>query len=103
MAAHGGDGVTEGGHGLRVPGGAADLEELALVEAVGEQGDDREGTEQAGGGTRDGEVGPLPLGFDTEMAPGLLEGDLHAPAPDVEPDDLAGIHLWIGGEVGAGL
>ena len=56
----------------------------------GQESDEREQPEQAWRCAGDGEVGPLALGLDTEMRPGLLKGHLHLPAPDEPTQDLFG-------------
>ena len=59
-------------------------------EPAGQEGDGGEQREQARGGASDGEVRPLPLGFDAEVGTGLLEGDLQLPALDEPTQDLFG-------------
>src|SRR4051812_48609168 len=88
MAADRGQRVAEGGHGLRVPGGRSNLQRLPGVQTLSEEGSDGEEAKEAGRGPGDGEVAPLALRLDAEVAACLLERDLHAPAADVEAQDL---------------
>jgi len=64
---------------------------------IGPERDEGEQAEQSGGGARDGPIGPLALGFDTEVARDLGEGDLGAPAASKPAQDIE----RISGEIGA--
>ena len=78
--------------GTMPPGGAL---AGAVFASVGRQGDPGEETHQGRSGAGDGPVGPLALGFHSQMSPHLLEGDLqlpaqHKPFQDLEPEPLSG-------------
>jgi hypothetical protein len=47
------------------------------AEAIGQQDHNGEQAEQAGRSAGDGQIGPLPLGLDTEVVAGLSECDLN--------------------------
>ena len=80
LAPNCGERVSEGRPLLAVPSGSGDPETGMTVEAVGQQDHDGEQAEQAGRGAGDGQIGPLPLGFDTKVVADLSEGDLQLPA-----------------------
>src|SRR5215470_17863492 len=82
FAPHGGDGVAEGALRLGIPGGGSGLEERVGVEVVRPQGNEGEEAEERWGGAQDGAIGPLALGFQTEMSARFLEGDFELPAGD---------------------
>ena len=83
--------ASEGGTRLGVPGRRCDLLPLARGQPGSEQGDDREQGEQAGRGSGDSLVRPLPLHFDAEVSADFLEGDLNTPAPHEEGHNLRGV------------
>src|SRR3954451_12594715 len=72
LAPNRGEGVSEGGPLLAVPGGRCNAQASVTAEAVGQQGHDREQAEQAGGGAGDGLVGPLPKAGSRGHRPGRL-------------------------------
>ena len=90
MTSHGGEGVAEGRALLTVPGAAGCGLSLRGPELCGQEGDGGEQCEQAWCGSGDGQVRSLPLGFDTKMRPGFLEGDLQLPALNEPAQDLIG-------------
>ena len=50
----------------------------------------REQAEQNGAGASNGQVGPLPLGFEADMGADLLEGHFDLPALDKPSQNLIG-------------
>src|SRR5215217_6751445 len=62
--------------------------------------DEGEQAEQGGGGAGDSLIGPLALGFGTEMATNLGEGHLGAPAANKPAQDIARIGREIGAQEG---
>ena len=54
--------------------------------------------EQGGCCSRDCPVGPLPLGFHTEMGAGFCKGDFDLPSADEESDDVGGLARAVGAE-----
>src|SRR3954471_23386922 len=86
-----GEAVREGRVWLVVPGSAEHRERAGPCGLIGSpQRHEREQTEQQRRGPVDGPIRPLPLGFEPEMAPGLLEGGLDRPAPRIPRQDLQG-------------
>ena len=57
---------------LGVPSGGSGPEERIGIEVVCPQGHKGEQAEQRRGGAQDGTIGPLALGFQTEMGTGFL-------------------------------
>src|SRR3954471_13138922 len=100
LAPNRGERVGEGGPLLAIPGGGRDLQAGVAAEAVGKQGHDGEQAEQAGRGTGDGLVRPLPLGLDAEVVADLSEGDLQLPALREPADDLQRLLCQVGAEQG---
>ena len=68
------------------------------AEAVGQQGHDGEQAEQAGRGAGDGQIGPLPLGFDTKVVADLSERDLQLPSLREPAEDLQRLLRGVGAE-----
>jgi hypothetical protein len=61
---------------------------------------DREQAEENRRGAQDCFVGPLPLGFDSQMSADLFECDIDLPATDEPSNDVTGTGIEIGGEEG---
>lgn len=72
-ATDGSESIGEGGLRFGVPRCRCDLPPLTRCEPGGEQGDDGEQGEQAGGRTSDGLAGPLTLGLNAEMGTRFLD------------------------------
>src|SRR3954463_13622123 len=100
LAPNRGEGVSEGGPLLAVPGGRCNAQASVTAEVVGQQGHDGEQAEQAGRGAGDGLVGPLPLGLDTEVVADLSERDLQLPALREPAEDLQRLSRRVGAEQG---
>ena len=67
----------------------------AAAETTRQQSDQGKETEQHRGGASDGQIRPLPLGFDTQMSSDFLEGHFDLPA-HLEPlQDLQGLLVGI--------
>ena len=96
VAAHGSDGIGKSRMGFGIPGSLEHGDLVAPGQTRGEKGHPGEQTEQDGAGASDGEIGPLTLGFKTEVSTNFLEGDLDAPTEDEPGED------WLGGLVGIG-
>ena len=72
------DGVAEGQECFWIPGGGSGGELSRFCEVVRQQCDDGKQGEQRRRGSKNCFIGPLPLGFDTEMGAGFFErvGDI---------------------------
>src|SRR4029450_5610499 len=64
-----------------------------VAQSQGQQGDEREQSQQDRGGARNGLVRPLALGFEPEPGAPLFTGDRDRPAPDDPRQDLHGGRL----------
>ena len=71
------------------------------LDPVGPESDQREQAEQGRGGAQDREIGPLPLGLDTEVAANLGQGDLDPPAPDEPAQNRCGFGIEVGAQEGS--
>ena len=100
LAPNCGERVSEGRPLLAVPSGSGDPETGMTVEAVGQQDHDGEQAEQAGRGAGDGQIGPLPLGFDTKVVADLSERDLQLPSLREPAEDLQRLLCGVGAEQG---
>ena len=78
---------------LRVPTDTLGQEALRGFELRCPERHEREQAEQRRRGAQDGQVRPLPLGFQAEMAAGFLEGGLNPPAADEPAQDLCGFGI----------
>src|SRR6516162_2250544 len=92
------DGVAEGQECFWIPGGGSGGELSRFCEVVRQQCDDGKQGEQRRRGSKDCFIGPLPLGFDTEMGAGFFEGNLDLPARHEPGEDVARTGIEIGGE-----
>ena len=96
---HASDGVGEGEAGFAIPccgiGDAGSAQQIA-----GPQRYEAVEARQGGRCSRDYLVGPLPLGFHTEMGAGLRKGDFDLPAADEECDDVGRRAGGVGAEEG---
>src|SRR3954452_9921647 len=100
MSPYSGECVAEGGAAFVIPGRAHNRPACLRAELCGEQGHEGEQPEQARGRACDGQVGPLALGLNAQMRPGLLERGLHLPALHEPAQDLVRILVGIGAEQG---
>jgi hypothetical protein len=73
-----------------IPRGGGEGDLTALAQRQGQHGHDGEHGQEDRRGPRDRQVGPLPLGLQAKMCPGLFSRDLHRPAPDDPLEDLRG-------------
>ena len=76
---------------------------MTFLQRVGGQGGPRKETQQGGGGTGDGRVGPLALGLDAQVGAHLLKGDLQLPAQDKPFQDLGRIRRRVSTEQSLGV
>ena len=75
----------------------------ARRQTVGQDGDEGEQAQKNGAGASDGQVGPLPLGLETDVSADLLESHFDLPALDEPGQNLIGSLLWIGAEQREGI
>ena len=68
------------------------------MRGVGHEDDDADEAEEARGGAADGARGPLALGLQAQVRPGLLEGDWDVPPLEVGGEDREGVDLLVGAE-----
>ena len=69
---------------------------------MGKQGDDREQPKQGRCGTSNGQVSPLPLGFDAQMSTDFLKRDFHLPTLYEPGHNLSGCQRPIRRQQGLG-
>src|SRR3954452_10127983 len=100
MSPYSGECIAEGGAAFVIPGRAHSGSARLWAELCGEQGDEGEEPEQARGGACDGQIGPLALGLNAQMRPGLLERGLHLPTLNKPAQDLVRVLVGIGAEQG---
>src|SRR4051812_20547574 len=100
VSPYSGECVAEGGAGFVIPGRADNGAACLRAELCGKQGHQGEQPEQARGGACDGPVGPLTLGLDAQMRPGLLECGLQLPTLNEPAQNLVRVLVGIGAEQG---
>src|SRR3954453_19556382 len=100
MSPHSGEGVAEGGAAFVIPGRAHNGPACLRAELCGKQGHEGEEPEQARGRACDGQVGPLALGLNAQMRPGLLERGFQSPTLNEPAQDLVRVLVGIGAEQG---
>ncbi len=103
FATDSGHGVAKGAVRLGLPGGGSGPEERVGVKVVRPQGEEAEQAEQRRGGTLDGGIGPLALGFQAARGAGFLKGDFARPAGAEPRKHGARGDVEIGGEKGLGF
>src|SRR4051812_39736106 len=102
LLAHQGERIGEGRMSLVVPGRPPKGARCLPHPAMGEQGDEREQTQQRRGGPSYCQVRPLPLRLETEMPTHLLECRLQLPAHDEPGEDLLRIGVKVSTQKGLG-
>src|SRR3954469_24874480 len=100
VSPYSGECIAEGGAAFVIPGRAHNGPACLRAELCGEQGHEGEQPEQARGRACDGQVGPLALGLNAQMRPGLLERGLQLPTLNEPAQDLVRVLVGVGAEQG---
>jgi hypothetical protein len=100
MLAYQGQTIRERRLSLVIPGGHWERNLAIVAQPQGQQGDEREQSEQDRGGASNRLVRPLALGFQPELGSPLRKGDLDRPAHDDPRQDLPRGRLQVSTEIG---
>ena len=95
--------IVKGGMGLGIPCGLWQRGQFVRVEGLDHQDDDTAQAQESRGGPFDSLIAPLPLGLDTEVCACQLKGHFNGPSLDEGGDDVTGVEMEIGGEIGHGV
>src|SRR5215475_4695648 len=88
MLANQGHTIGESRFWLFVPSGGQDRHYAIRLETMGQEGDQREHSQQARSGTCNRQIAPLTLSLQSEVLARLFKGDLQRPAHDKPLNDL---------------
>ena len=95
--ANGGERIAEAGLVFGVPSSASS-EAITVELGLGPERHQRKQAEQHRRGARDGQLGPLPLGFDTEMPAYFRERHFDRPAPHEPVEHVERIDIRVSTE-----